>query len=93
MVTLRFYGLIRLITKREEITVDIKKTAKVKDVLIEAQKQVPVQFIQKIIDDNGNLVPGTIVMINSVNIHNLDLLDSVVKDGDKIGIFPPGAGG
>ncbi len=93
MVSVRFYGVIRLITKTEEFSAAINEPVKLRDFLNEIQKQFSVQFVQKIIDENGDLKPGTIVMVNSVNIHNLDLLDTVIKDGDKIGIFPPGAGG
>jgi molybdopterin synthase sulfur carrier subunit len=93
MVTIRFYGVIRLITKTEEVSINISHPMKIRDLLKEVQKKVSVQFIHKIIDQNGELVQGTIVLINGVNIYNLELLDSIINDGDKIGIFPPGAGG
>ncbi|RLC56338.1 MAG: molybdopterin synthase sulfur carrier subunit, partial [Candidatus Cloacimonadota bacterium] len=45
------------------------------------------------IANNGILIPGTIILLNGRNIHHLEKMDTIVKNGDKIDIFPPGGGG
>ncbi|MDA3814328.1 MAG: MoaD/ThiS family protein [Candidatus Cloacimonetes bacterium] len=41
----------------------------------------------------GKLISGTIILLNGRNIYHLEKMDTIVSNGDKIDIFPPGGGG
>lgn len=91
MITIKFYSLLRLLVKIEQIELELVDE-KISTVLEEAAKKVKTPFLHKLVL-NGNLITGTIILINGRNIHHLDKLDSRVKDGDEVALFPPGGGG
>jgi molybdopterin synthase sulfur carrier subunit len=39
------------------------------------------------------LKEGTIILVNGKNIFHLQLLDTVVDNGDVVSVFPPAGGG
>ena len=39
------------------------------------------------------LIQGTIILLNGRNIYHLKKMDTIVKNGDLVDIFPPGGGG
>ena len=43
--------------------------------------------------EDQKIISGTIILLNGRNIFHLNKLDTIVKDGDDIDIFPPGGGG
>jgi len=43
--------------------------------------------------DNGKLKPHVIILKNGRHIQNLDGVETELKEGDKVSIFPPIAGG
>ena len=42
---------------------------------------------------DGELVPGTIVLVNGPNIHHLQGLATPLQDGDRVSVFPAVGGG
>jgi len=48
---------------------------------------------RKKIFDNGKLKPYIIIFKNGRHIQHLDGLETELKEGDKVSIFPPIAGG
>lgn len=43
--------------------------------------------------ESGELSPGVIVLVNGVNVHTLDGLDTRLGPQDTVAIFPPIGGG
>lgn len=43
--------------------------------------------------ETKQLIQGTIILLNGRNIYHLEKMDTIVKNDDKIDIFPPGGGG
>jgi len=93
MIKVQFYSLLRLLLKREKIELAACDNEDVAQLLQRLQQQIPIPFLDKLLDETGELIPGTIIMINRRNIHHLKKLATTVKDGDVIALFPPGAGG
>lgn len=93
MIHIQFYSLLRLLLKREKLDLPSITDEKIAQLLQRIQQQVSTPFIHKLLDDQGKMHAGTIIMVNRRNIHHLKGLDTPVSDGDLVALFPPGAGG
>jgi len=92
MIKIKFFTLLKLYLKISEIDIDAQKTS-IRNLLFLINEKVEKNFIHKLIDDDGNLLRGTIILLNGRNIHHLKKLDTIVKNGDEVDLFPPGGGG
>ena len=92
MITIKFFSLLRLLIKQSELIID-EDNIKLIDLLKYSQTEIPVRFIHKLIDEEEALITGTIILVNGKNVHHLDKLDTLIKDGDLVSLFPPGGGG
>ncbi len=93
MINIQFYSLLRLLLKREKFELPAVVNETVGQLLQRLQQQLATPFLQKLLDDQGTPIPGTIIMVNRRNIHHLEQLETQVQDGDVVALFPPGAGG
>ena len=50
-------------------------------------------FLEGLKDAEGELSAGVIVLVNGVNVHSLEGLDTRLKPQDTVAIFPPIGGG
>ena len=93
MIKVEFYSLLRLLLKRDKLEIPARDNEKVRQLLQRIQQQLPTPFLQKLLDESGELIPGTIILINRRNILHLEKLETPVHSGDVVAFFPPGAGG
>lgn len=92
MIKVRFFTLLRLFLGISEIDLDQDQTL-VKDLLFLINEKVEKDFLHKLIDESGELLRGTIILVNGKNILHLEKLNTIVKTGDEVNMFPPGGGG
>ena len=91
MIKIKFYSLLRTFIDQNEI--DIKAdNILIRDLIIKITELTDKDLTSELIEDQ-KLISGTIILLNGRNIFHLNKLDTVVKDGDKIDLFPPGGGG
>ncbi|MDX2495222.1 MAG: MoaD family protein [Desulfuromusa sp.] len=93
MIKIQFYSLLRMLLKQEKLELPSCENENVEQLLQRLQQQIATPFIHKLLDEKGEMFPGTIIMINRRNIHHLEKLETQIKDGDVVAFFPPGAGG
>ncbi len=93
MIRIQFYSLLRLLLKEEKLDLPACTDENIEQLLQRVQKHFSTPFLHKLLDDQGGLHAGTIIMVNRRNILHLESLETPVRDGDLIAFFPPGAGG
>ncbi|MCD6108822.1 MAG: molybdopterin converting factor subunit 1 [Thermoplasmata archaeon] len=79
-VKITFFGRFREITGENETTLEIKKDLTLKEILEIILRKYP-----KLKEEKNN-------MLFSVN-HRYASLETIVRDGDEIAVFPPVGGG
>jgi len=88
-VTVKFYATIREKIKIDYIELEADTFRKAIEILIKMHPLLK----EEIIDDAFQLKNRYVYLVNGRNIVFLNGLDSKLKDGDKLAIFPPVAGG
>ncbi len=92
MVKIKFYSLIRMYLGFNEVEIETASVS-IYELILKAEKQIGKRFLDRFIDTEMQILPGTMILINGRNIFHLDKINSIVQDGDEICIFPPGGGG
>jgi len=95
MVKVKFFTLLRLYLEREGIDIDIEADeVDVKTLLHKVNDALENNIIlDKLLESNGKMKTGTIILVNGGDVMDTTKLDAIVKDGDSIALFPPGGGG
>jgi len=93
MIKIEFYSLLRLLLKQEKLALPSVQEETIRELLPRLQQQLSTPFLHKLLDKKGELIPGTIILINRRNILHLNKLETPVHSGDVVAFFPPGAGG
>lgn len=93
-VRVQIYGLLRLLLGgRELLELPWQEADTVRSMLKKFQAALPVPVSQQLVDAEGALHVGTIILVNRRNILHLEGLDTPLRGGDVLALFPPGAGG
>ena len=91
-VFVRFYAhLGDLVGRKAKFEVELDEGASISHILDELLLDQKIR--EHIFDDNKQLNSDITIMINGREINFLEGIDTVVKSGDEISIFPMVAGG
>jgi len=88
LVKVKFFATLRLELGIAERDIFVEKESTVKDILEKCGDEVK----QKLLENN-DIIKGTIILVNGENIIHKDGLNTIVKSGDVISLFPPAGGG
>lgn len=86
MIKIKFYSLLRVFLKQNEIEIDSDNIS-IFTLLQKISEKNNKDLLSKIIDAE-QLIQETIILLNGRNIYHLEKLDTLVISGDKIDIFP-----
>jgi sulfur-carrier protein len=93
MAKVRFFTLLRQKLGIDEIEIEADQIT-VAELLYKTKDTVNDEIvIKKLLEDDGSLRRGTIILVNGLNIFSLKKLDTLVKNDDVISLFPAGGGG
>ncbi|MCX8173568.1 MAG: MoaD family protein [Thermoplasmata archaeon] len=90
-MTVKFFGYFREITGSRAIQIESEQFGTVGDVLQDVVKRYP--DIRDKLFDGKRVMPFVKVLVNGLAIEVLDGLETKVKAGDAVAIFPPVGGG
>ncbi|MBN1197585.1 MAG: MoaD/ThiS family protein [Candidatus Aminicenantes bacterium] len=93
MIRIRFFTLLQLLLNRKELELAFVPGETMRSLLERIQARIKTRFLHKLLQEQGNLKTGTIILVNGKNIHHLQKLDTPLSDGDEVALFPPGGGG
>jgi len=96
MISIRVkpFAMLRDFLKTKEFTVELHGNPIVKNLLEELFRRFGEKLREKIMDPVSNQVKHHwVILVNGNNIKALQTLDTPLKDGDEVIIFPPVAGG
>ncbi|HID91282.1 TPA: MoaD family protein [Candidatus Bathyarchaeota archaeon] len=75
------------------IDVRLHEGARVKDLLNELRRSYGKSFSERVLDEGGRPLPYVKLFVNGRDIDFLNRLETRLKDGDEVSLFPPVGGG
>ena len=94
MVKVKFFTLLRLMLEIKEVDVKLNnRCITVNELLQKVENMIKKSFVNKMLDEKGEMLRGTIILVNGKNILHIKKLNTTVRDGDIVSLFPPGGGG
>lgn len=87
-VKVKFFGILRDRVGKKEI--DLEDFDKIKDLIESLDEKYG---LKEMLIENEKLRPYVNILVNGENIRFKDGLDTKVKSGDQIALFPAAAGG
>ena len=88
----RVFGTLRPLVGGKELDVDVDAGQTVRDVLAALAAEHPT-LGERVLDDGGELQKSVHVLVNGRSVKFLDGLDTAVRDGDLMALFPAIGGG
>lgn len=91
-LSIKLFATIRLDTGLKIVDVDIDKPVNIVEMLKIVSGIIDYDLIDELIDNN-TIIPGVIILLDGVNIHHINKLDTIISKNTTISIFPAVAGG
>ena len=93
MIKVRFFTLLRLKLGISEVDVDVDEIV-LRDLVFKIKEIVGSDIVvKKVMEEDGSLRKGINILVNGHNITSLERLDTIIKAGDGVSLFPSGGGG
>ena len=92
MIVINFFAALRDFLKTRQISI-LAEEKSVLELLRYCEAKTSKLFIHKLVDKDGAIVPGSMILVNGRNVMNLQGIQTIVKDGAKVAIFPSAGGG
>ena len=95
MVKVKFFTLLRLYLGREDVDIAVEDGGiDVRTLLNRVATAVDNELVKdKLLEPDGSMKTGTIILINGGDVMDSDKLDCRVNSGDSVSLCPPGGGG
>ncbi len=92
-IKVRFFTSLREITGKKEDEIQSSSITTVEELLAHLSKKYGREFTEYLYDDKGKVRAYIQILINGRGINALQGLETTLKKGDTVAIFPPVGGG
>jgi molybdopterin synthase sulfur carrier subunit len=92
-VTMRFFTLLKEITKKNKEELEVPHATTVEDLLSLLSQKYGQKFKSYVYTQNGQIKPHLQFLVNWTNITTLNGFNTPLKEHDEIAIIPPVSGG
>ncbi len=92
-VQVKFFTTLREVTGKKEEEVESSGTITIKELLTRLSKKYGTEFTDYIYDKKGDVRTYIQILINGRDIDVFQGLETKLKEGDAVAIFPPVGGG
>jgi molybdopterin synthase sulfur carrier subunit len=92
MITVNFFTTLRIFLNTNQVMIQSTEMS-IKELLRKSEEQVSKRFLHKLLNQDGQILPGVMILVNGRNVLHLEGVNTLVKGGDVVAIFPPGGGG
>ncbi len=91
-LSIKLFATIRLDTGLKVVDVNIDKPINIIEMLKLVSDILDYDLIEKL-TENNKIIPGVIILLNGVNIHHINKLETKITEDAIISVFPAAAGG
>ena len=91
MIRVDFFANLRLLVGHKSMEMTAPRD--IRALLKNLEAHLGERFGKAILNSDGELKNGVIILVNGTNIHFLRNLDTRLDNDDKVAIFPPVGGG
>jgi len=92
-IKVKFFTLLKLYLHIGEYDVEVDNNSITVNQLLDIlEEKIGKKFTFKL-REGGKLKKGVIILVNGKNVFHINGINTIIKDGDVISMFPPGGGG
>ena len=91
MIIVNFFTTLRTFVKTRQVRISADEMS-VLELMRHCEAQTAKPFFHKLFADDGALLPGATILINGQNIQHLQGIQTIVRNGADVALFPPSGG-
>ncbi|PIE32087.1 molybdopterin synthase sulfur carrier subunit [candidate division KSB3 bacterium] len=92
MIIVNFFTTLRIYLNSKQLRIQADEMS-VQELLRYCETKLSRPFFYKLVDNDGSIRPGAMILVNGQNILHLHELQTIVRNGASVALFPPGGGG
>jgi molybdopterin synthase sulfur carrier subunit len=89
----KFFSLFKINLKSSGIEYELKEQITISELIKKLDQDFDGYFTQKLLESDGSIAPGSIILVNGHNVIHLEALETEIDNQDTVTLFPPSAGG
>lgn len=88
MIIVNFFKHLRTTLGSKQLRIHANEIS-ILELLQQCETQLSKSFLDLLINPEGKLLPGMLILVNGQNVLNLQGIQTIVRNGANVAIFPP----